>query len=411
MHRHFLQLSFCWVFLSIIGILCSDKIYVYDWPELVNRYANFTDRDHTSHGVEVPIWKTHFGAGRLVDATNLEHKTSQFALHKIFYERALIDSRRTLNPSEATTFFIPFDIGMHTVFLEGNGRMRKSGCPLVDQVEARLKQMPYFERNGGHDHLLIFAVNYNMNYFMNAAKCQHFLRLCWNCTKLSIDEYLFTAKHRIFEAKNRGINWHAIPFPSDYHYSHAAEHWRQGTRSLSTSNPHSAPFSGGHNGLHSQNKKVVHHKREMELRQEIDARKHSFAESGESVLNAVLPSGNAVGKWLPPWERVSYDEVGLPLAHKRSTVVSFTGSPRRFNEFSTLMREALIRACGDLNDTSACSHGSYRHDLKISNNELARRSVFCLQPPGDMPSRKSVFDAILSGCIPVLFHPLTARYM
>ena len=38
-------------------------------------------------------------------------------------------------------------------------------------------------------------------------------------------------------------------------------------------------------------------------------------------------------------------------------------------------------------------------------------AVFCLQPPGDMPTRKSVFDVILSGCIPVLFHPLTARYM
>ena len=28
-----------------------------------------------------------------------------------------------------------------------------------------------------------------------------------------------------------------------------------------------------------------------------------------------------------------------------------------------------------------------------------------------MPTRKSLFDAVLSGCIPVLFHPLTARYM
>lgn len=28
-----------------------------------------------------------------------------------------------------------------------------------------------------------------------------------------------------------------------------------------------------------------------------------------------------------------------------------------------------------------------------------------------MPTRKSVFDVVLSGCIPVLFHPLTARFM
>lgn len=42
---------------------------------------------------------------------------------------------------------------------------------------------------------------------------------------------------------------------------------------------------------------------------------------------------------------------------------------------------------------------------------MSRKSVFCLQPPGDMPTRKSLFDCLLSGCIPVLFHPLTARFM
>ena len=31
------------------------------------------------------------------------------------------------------------------------------------------------------------------------------------------------------------------------------------------------------------------------------------------------------------------------------------------------------------------------------------RSVFCLQPPGDSPTRKSFYDSILSGCIPVTF--------
>ena len=143
----------------------ADKIYVYDWPELVNRYANFTDRDHKSHGVEFPAWVEYGGAGRLVDAGHLEFKTSQFAMHKLFYERALIDPRRTLNPEEATSFFIPFDVGMHTAFLEANGRMRKSNCPLLPDVEDRLNQLPYFKRKGGHDHTMVFAINYNMNYY------------------------------------------------------------------------------------------------------------------------------------------------------------------------------------------------------------------------------------------------------
>ncbi|XWS09224.1 hypothetical protein CRYUN_Cryun40dG0067200 [Craigia yunnanensis] len=32
-------------------------------------------------------------------------------------------------------------------------------------------------------------------------------------------------------------------------------------------------------------------------------------------------------------------------------------------------------------------------------------SIFCLQPLGDSYTRRSIFDSILAGCIPVLFHP------
>jgi hypothetical protein len=123
--------TFLLVLSTLICACAIDLIYVYDWPDLVNRYANFSDRSHLSHGVEIPIWQTNHGAGREVDISNLEFKTSQFGLFKLFYERALIDSRRTMDPAEATSFFIPFDIGMHIAFLESNGRMRRSGCPLV----------------------------------------------------------------------------------------------------------------------------------------------------------------------------------------------------------------------------------------------------------------------------------------
>jgi hypothetical protein len=35
-------------------------------------------------------------------------------------------------------------------------------------------------------------------------------------------------------------------------------------------------------------------------------------------------------------------------------------------------------------------------------------SRFCLQPRGDTPTRRSTFDAVLAGCIPVFFHPDSA---
>ena len=34
-----------------------------------------------------------------------------------------------------------------------------------------------------------------------------------------------------------------------------------------------------------------------------------------------------------------------------------------------------------------------------------RESVFCLQPAGDTATRKGIFDAIMCGCIPVVFSP------
>jgi len=33
---------------------------------------------------------------------------------------------------------------------------------------------------------------------------------------------------------------------------------------------------------------------------------------------------------------------------------------------------------------------------------LAIRSIFCLSPAGDTPSSARLFDAIVSGCIPVI---------
>lgn len=40
---------------------------------------------------------------------------------------------------------------------------------------------------------------------------------------------------------------------------------------------------------------------------------------------------------------------------------------------------------------------------QVPTMQWMRNSVFCLQPAGDSPTRKSFYDGIISGCIPVLF--------
>ncbi|KAG8374752.1 hypothetical protein BUALT_Bualt10G0028500 [Buddleja alternifolia] len=55
-----------------------------------------------------------------------------------------------------------------------------------------------------------------------------------------------------------------------------------------------------------------------------------------------------------------------------------------------------------------CSNGICEHDpIKFMRPML--QSSFCLQPPGDTPTRRSTFDAIVAGCIPVFFEEMSAK--
>lgn len=55
-----------------------------------------------------------------------------------------------------------------------------------------------------------------------------------------------------------------------------------------------------------------------------------------------------------------------------------------------------------------CSNGICEHNpIKYMRPML--KAAFCLQPPGDTPTRRSTFDSLLAGCIPVFFEDQSAR--
>jgi hypothetical protein len=47
------------------------------------------------------------------------------------------------------------------------------------------------------------------------------------------------------------------------------------------------------------------------------------------------------------------------------------------------------------------AHGSIANSTEQYSQML--EATFCLQPPGDTLTRKSIYESILSGCIPVVF--------
>jgi hypothetical protein len=96
-------------------------------------------------------------------------------------------------------------------------------------------------------------------------------------------------------------------------------------------------------------------------------------------------------------------------AQKRTYLVTFVGKERKNDPKNP--RTALVRQC--LNVTSAddckfveCDRSNCLHPAFVTRAFLATH--FCMQPVGDSPTRRSVFDSLIAGCIPVLFHPQTA---
>ncbi|XP_051134151.1 probable xyloglucan galactosyltransferase GT14 [Andrographis paniculata] len=95
---------------------------------------------------------------------------------------------------------------------------------------------------------------------------------------------------------------------------------------------------------------------------------------------------------------------------RRKTLFCFAGAPRPNMENSIrgeIMQQcvgATRRRCQMLeckDEKKNCLKPSYVMRMFES-------SIFCLQPPGDSFTRRSTFDAIISGCIPVFFTPGSA---
>ncbi|KAK9671372.1 hypothetical protein RND81_12G025700 [Saponaria officinalis] len=95
---------------------------------------------------------------------------------------------------------------------------------------------------------------------------------------------------------------------------------------------------------------------------------------------------------------------------ERRYLFSFGGAPKPNVMWSS--REELIRQCENTKrnrcnlvncnpNDDMCS--SPAHFIKTFSE-----ADFCLQPPGDSHRRRSTFDLILAGCIPVFFHPASA---
>ncbi|KAL6839341.1 hypothetical protein ACP4OV_030838 [Aristida adscensionis] len=93
---------------------------------------------------------------------------------------------------------------------------------------------------------------------------------------------------------------------------------------------------------------------------------------------------------------------------QRRWLFSFAGASRPGSKSTA--RGEIIRQCG-ASRRCRLFHCAKQTDCEVSPGSVMRvfeSSSFCLQPRGDTLTRRSTFDAILAGCIPVFFHPGSA---
>ncbi|KAG0458075.1 hypothetical protein HPP92_023232 [Vanilla planifolia] len=100
------------------------------------------------------------------------------------------------------------------------------------------------------------------------------------------------------------------------------------------------------------------------------------------------------------------------LASPRTHLFAFVGGARPPAVEKAAARAEILRQCAASptrclqiecrpDDPTQC----YKPDRVLA---VLRRAEFCLQPPGDSFTRRSVFDAVLAGCVPVFFSEHTA---
>ncbi|XP_010236604.1 xyloglucan galactosyltransferase KATAMARI1 homolog [Brachypodium distachyon] len=133
------------------------------------------------------------------------------------------------------------------------------------------------------------------------------------------------------------------------------------------------------------------------------------------VVESSAPGhGNDIAVPYPTYFHPRADADVLDWQHKlrnadRPWLMSFVGAPRPGDQRS--IRSQIIAQCGAASSACqqlGCAFGASQCHTPAAIMRLFESSVFCLQPPGDSYTRRSAFDAMVAGCVPVFFHPASA---
>ncbi|BFI41560.1 xyloglucan galactosyltransferase MUR3 [Marchantia polymorpha subsp. ruderalis] len=310
------------------------RVYMYELPSKFNVdfYLNKTMcREGLMAWLDLCGRFEHGGYGlRYLNRTQYEgqwdehwYDTDSYMLEVIFHTRMQSYPCRTLDPSRADAFFIPYYTGVDALLMlyekpdlsDTIDKRANFGSEIVEWMDKNAHQ--YWHKYQGRDHFMLWG------------------RTCWDFrlqkywgTGFVDRQYIFNTTNLMMEREPTTENEQAIPYPTGFHPSSPERLW----------------------------------------------------------------------SWILEVQR-----------SERNFLMAYVGAPRPELDWS--VRGILSTQCAKAGNKT-CNMVDC-HEITCSHNPLAiykafLKSNFCLQPRGDSSTRRSTFDCMIAGSIPVFFHPDSA---
>ena len=284
------------------------------------------------------------GLGPVIDLHYGLFNTWHHSLHSSLLNRLKRSKHRTTHPHEASLFIIPYDNWLYYVMSTLQCNSGKYNVnDYFNVVATVVNESVYYKRYEGRDHVYIHSAVSDIRASVSVKNTPEF---CVHCFKTCY--WHQPLSHH---------TWVSVPFPSMFHYTSALVYTPWDT-SRSSERVVLATYLGSikRGGGRSIRAKI--------------AALCSAAHDCKSIVYKSMSEANA-------------------MTNSEEAVVS-EGVSEGVKE-GVKMKSTRPRT----------------HSKRVPQVLAYYRSVFCLTPPGDDPTRRGLIDALVAGCIPVTFHPHT----
>jgi hypothetical protein len=348
--------------------------------------------------------------------------TNQFALERIFYDRMEMAATRLILPSECVMFYVPYFVAWETS--AANGVWVAAHRPALDkELVGHLTHFGSIGLSGRNHFIVVGRISYNALGFVNNGIFQHMVKL-------------------VLEDTDPGQmpNVFAVPYPTWFRYYPSLE-----TSPGRLPTPGKIHVHSAFANIKSNSNTCINNglgNLTLRMRSACDGRSScSFlislvaetvsqqtscpihdvvgsysCDKGTPMSFRTVPHEKSVGHavvlschrgpcWL--WGACTHPGKENPGSGntRAGPMAALIGSARA-EEYE---RNVIFDMCAQrphlcsVYDTGLRENSStFVHSRIPDMYQLLMASTFCINPPGDTPTRKGLFDSLVLGCIPVV---------